>query len=225
MTRLAFLLVVAAMALTCVGRTQAAFFQGTTSADFMNPKPAGTTTTITNGVPTSTFTSGAGTPNILTLTGTSFDFDPETPFNVAQLSYHNGVTNIDSAATDVDVNVILAFTAPFGGTKTCSFTFHFEMTPNGTGDPVKDADTLTPVNVYSQQTFSYGGETYILKLLGFSDGSSIVNSFVLPESRTVTSDLVGVITTNIPEPSILVLLGMGAMGLLSYTWRRRKRIT
>jgi hypothetical protein len=224
MTRIAFLLAISAMALTCVGRTQAAFFQGTTSADFLNPRPTGTSTTISNGVPASTFTSGTGTPNVLTLTGTSFDFDPETPFNVAQLSYHNGVTDLNSVATDVDANVFLAFTAPFGGTKTCSFTFHFDMTPNTTGDPVRDADTLTPVNVYSQQTFSYEGDTYILKLLGFSDGSSIVNSFVLPESKTVTSNLVGVITTNIPEPSTLVMLGMGAMGLLSYGWRRQKQV-
>jgi hypothetical protein len=219
-------MLVAAMMLTFVGPIEAAFFQGTTSTNFKNPSLVGSTTTIVNGVPTSTFTTGIGQPNSLTMTGTSFDVVAESSFNIAHLVYFNGSTDTNTAAINVDVDESLTFTSPFNETKTSTFSFHFELTPNSTGDPILDADILTPINVFSQQAFAYGGVSYSLKLLGFSIGSNLVSQFVLPEGSTVESNLIGTITTepnpNLPEPSTFIILGMGAISLLAYAWRRRK---
>lgn len=223
MKRLALVAFATMSALAFAGNpVAAALFQGSSLAAFGTPSPSAPPVvfSIANGDPTSTFTMGDGAPfssppNQLDLTGKSFDVDPEVQFALLDATYFNGITAIGSTVDSVPVTVSLSFTSPFAGTEDFSFSFDFEITPNTTGDPVLDADILTPVNVFASESFTVGTETYTLKLLGFSTdgGVTITPEFVLPELDSVDATLYAKLTTEVapvPEPLSLVLWGLGA---------------
>lgn len=223
------------------GSAQAALFQGNTLAEFGTPSPTGGSIvyTINNGTfasPTSRFTTGNGAawhspPNSLRMVGTSFDTDTETPFNVADLTYYNGITATNSTVDEVPMTLWLEFTSPFTQSESILFSFNFEFTPNLTGNNVLDADILTPVDVDSSQAFEQSGATYTLSLLGFSSdgGTTLADEFVLPENRCTSSSLYAELTSTlqgeavVPEPATIViwsLLGVCVAG--AYRWRRRR---
>jgi hypothetical protein len=69
------------------------------------------------------------------------------------------------------------------------------------------------------------GQTYSLTAIGLDttlDAWDAGDSFNLSKAGFRVE---GVSTTAAPEPSSLTLLGLGALGLLGYRWRRRKQPT
>jgi hypothetical protein len=75
--------------------------------------------------------------------------------------------------------------------------------------------------------FLYDKGTYTpIMFPGATDTSPIdINSLgEIIGSVTISNEPHGFVATPIPEPSTLALLGMGAISLLAYAWRRRNRI-
>jgi hypothetical protein len=116
-----------------------------------------------------------------------------TPFIVSDLEYYNDIVWSNSYATDLAINFALDMSSPVGdATFNTAFNFQFEITPNSTGNPERDADILHILNYQSQDTFFLGGNQYKVTLLGFSAGESpsqIVDRFRLPENATANSHL------------------------------------
>jgi hypothetical protein len=79
---------------------------------------------------------------------------------------------------------------------------------------------VTYFNLYSPPPEGYYG-TYMY-LLGANHESHVGTWCNSPEQET-TYQPFGII--EVPEPSTLILLGAGALSLLGYAWRRRKRAT
>ncbi|NEP61836.1 MAG: PEP-CTERM sorting domain-containing protein [Symploca sp. SIO2G7] len=209
---------------TLVSTTQVAkgiSFQGMATSTFGTPTPS--TGVVFSGVGTNTFSNGTpvtgSSANIFTVDGLNFSTTENTQFAVADLTYTNGQTVTGTNIDTVPVTLSLDFITPSISSQSFTFTFDLDLTPNTTGDPVLDADTLSVVDVFSTTNFNVGGDLFTLKLLGFSNdsGATINNVFTLPEDATTTSQLFASITAatpqGVPEPSLtaLLLLGAGAM--------------
>ena len=123
------------------------------------------------------------------------------------------------AGVDVELiplTVTLDFISPGNFAKSFTFDFDVELTPNNTGDPVLDADVLTPPSFFSPQTFTFEGEELTLALLGFEQDGTVVENFVLPENAATTANLIAQINESppkVPEPTSMLglLLGVGAI--------------
>ena len=205
--------------LSLASPSTAQVFSGNSSGIFEEPIPASATFT---GVGTNQFTFGIPSSSVdrsnqLTFTGTDFSTETDTPFEVGTLTYFNGITLL--AGVDVELipfTVTLDFISPENFAESFTFTFDVEITPNNTGDPVLDADILTPPSFFPPQTFTFEGEELTLALLGFEQDGSIVENFVLPENAATTANLIAQINESppkVPEPTAMLglLLGVGAI--------------
>jgi hypothetical protein len=173
--------------------------------------------------------------NRLNMADKAFNTPAEVPFAVSTLTYRNGSTLAYPSGNPNNINLFpvvftLTFTTPAGLVENFAFQYQLQLTDNSLGPPASD-DILTPVNVFSEKTFNVGGETFSLKLLGFSNdgGQTLANQFRLPEGATTSSDLYATITTE-ANPNVIVPLppavwaGFALFGLVGASKFRRHRL-
>lgn len=141
------------------------------------------------------------------------DFDPGDPFIVGELSHFNNVISSGAAAA-VDLGIALTFASGMGDvTQTFDFTFEIDETPNAPGPPESD-DIITFPESIDDETILIDGELFTLRLLGFGENPGmLMDEFRSPEGMTNTTVLWAQMDSAIPEPTTMLLLGTGLLGL------------
>lgn len=223
--------------LSATGAAQSALFSGTSSGSWILPEGTfgadllnangGTNNRVEWGV--SLDSSEAN--NSIQYDGLYFDVDANNPFEIGDLTYHNGNVLITSHNLNGDFNLAtsVSFTNPVTNTEIFNYTFNILQTPNETGDPILDADSIHfAANGFTTNTFNFDGVDYTLQLLGFSNdgGNTILSEYSLPEYATSNPRLYAQITAapnavSVPEPS--TILGLGVLGIFAATSRAKKR--
>jgi hypothetical protein len=138
------------------------------------------------------------------------------PFEIGQLAHFNYEIDTGTNATAVDLGITLTFSIP-SGSGTDTFTFHVNETPKIGSD-----DFIYFPSSIPNETFTLDGEEYVLKLLGFGNSPSELQSqFQSVEGGTNTALLWGKITQPIiPAPAAILLAGIGTAMV---GWLRRRR--
>ena len=135
--------------------------------------------------------------NELILAGLPFSAETGEPFIIAFAQYFNGVTMTGTNPSTFNVTFDLTIDNLGGESFRFEFPFEVTITPNDTGDPVLDADTLTPLNLQQTEFFLFKGVPYALELQGFiipALGDEFVNEFVLFEDTASFAQLWGAIS-------------------------------
>ena len=232
----ALALAVFAAGIMQAGVAQAILFEGTATGSWTNvvSTDAGDVYSVNNNDAGGIATFNWGTPattnfdNQFTFDGIGSDGGSgwsaldETAFLIGDFDYRNGSTYNSVGIDGVDLSIDLAITSPLALIDTFAFDFSITNTPNNTGNPVTDGDIVTVSSAFSPTVFNYLGTNYTLELLGFSTdgGSTIATDFSSPEGAQTAAGVYGRITQNVPEPSILALMGIGLLGFMS---RRKGR--
>jgi hypothetical protein len=213
-----------ALGLTFFGDSRATWGQPMNYPGSANTDPRFT------GVGTSTFKWGDGQPNEpiygtpaneMSFIGNPFQVKDGVVFKIGDLTYYNGTvpqgTNVDS----VSLNLALSFLAPFPFSEAFKYELDLENTTN-VGDPEKDADSVIVKNTFSDRSFSFGGDDYLLELIGFSQdgGNTAVRKFRVYENQNTTAGVYARITRitpprKVPDPTSLAGLSIISIYLLS----------
>jgi len=146
---------------------------------------------------------------------------PDVNFTLGNLFHFNNPIAIGTALESVDLSLVLSFLGAVPVTSEFQFRMLINETPNdgnpcaeGGSQPCQDAIRFTSLDT-SPQVFTIGGESFTLFLVGFgADGSQ--DTFFSPEGGTNQTPLIARIQApppQVPNPSALLLIGLGLVGL------------
>lgn len=194
----------------------------------------GGTSSINNStIPRTARWGSAGSPE------SGYNWTPETtPFNVntgavfslGTFEHLNFPIPSGTAITSIDLNFSMQIDSVV---PSIQGLFHFNHNETNNALPCNPSgstvcpDVVTITSPFLNTPFTYNSTQYFFSLLGFSQngGATIVTQFVTEEDQNNVANLYAEITTmpiTTPEPTALILLGFGLLGVAGLRRKFRK---